>query len=143
MSDAGVTAADARAALAAQGFSVLVGARLVRFDREEAVLEVDLRPELLQQHGLAHGGVVAYAADNAMAMAAGAHLGPSVVSAALDVQFVEPARGVRIVARARVLHLSARGAVAQCTVSVITGAGEERTCAVAQGRVTASSRATG
>ncbi len=66
---------EARAHLASQPFSVLLGARLVSFDEYGAVLEVDARPDLLQQNGFLHGGVLAYAADNALTYAAGTALG--------------------------------------------------------------------
>src|SRR5215204_6096892 len=47
-----------REALAAQPFSVLIGAELVAVGDGRLEMRVPLRPELNQQHGFAHGGVV-------------------------------------------------------------------------------------
>ena len=65
----------ARKVLAAQPFSTLVGARLTAFEEGAATLEFDIRGELLQQHGAVHGGVLGYAADNALSFAAGSAAG--------------------------------------------------------------------
>lgn len=45
----------ARRTLDAQPFSRLLGARVTRFGGGSAVLEVDVRDELLQQNGFLHG----------------------------------------------------------------------------------------
>lgn len=64
-----------RRVLASQPFSVLVGAELLSFGEGHAQIEVPVRDELRQQHGIVRGGVVSYAADNAIAFAAGSVLG--------------------------------------------------------------------
>ena len=51
--------------LKSQPFSALIGARLTSLSEGEAVLEVPIREELLQQNGYVHGGVISYIADNA------------------------------------------------------------------------------
>jgi acyl-coenzyme A thioesterase PaaI-like protein len=53
-------------ALASQPFSVLVGAELTGYSPGWAELTVAITPQLKQQHGFVHGGVVSYAADNAL-----------------------------------------------------------------------------
>src|SRR5690606_34033311 len=70
------TAADAmlelgRRVLAAQPFSVLLGARLLAFGSSGVELEVPITDVLRQQNGFAHGGVVSYLADNALTYAGG------------------------------------------------------------------------
>ena len=59
---------QARAALAAQPFSRLLGAQLNRFGPDGVELEVPVRPAHRQQHGFAHGGLLGYAADTAVAV---------------------------------------------------------------------------
>ncbi|WP_328524655.1 PaaI family thioesterase [Kribbella sp. NBC_00359] len=44
--------------LAAQPFSVLLGARLTGFGAGGATLELDIRDDLRQQNGYLHGGVL-------------------------------------------------------------------------------------
>ena len=67
-----------RSVLAAQPFSRLLGTELVAFETGGAELALDLKPDHLQQHGFAHGGVVSYLADNALTFAGGSVLGDSV-----------------------------------------------------------------
>ena len=72
-----VTMAQACEVLAAQPFSVLLGTRLTDFGPDGVTLELTARPDLRQQHGYLHGGVVSYLIDNAITFAAGAALVPS------------------------------------------------------------------
>ena len=61
----------ARVALRSQPFSVLLGAELTSFDSTGIELRVPITDKLKQQHGFVHGGVISYAADNALTFAAG------------------------------------------------------------------------
>lgn len=124
----------ARKALEAQPFSRLVGARLVAFGDGEAALEVDIREELHQQNGFVHGGVLAYAADNALTFAAGTALGPAVLTSGFSIQYVRPAAGRTLIARARVVHAGRRQATVRCDLLTVEGE-RESLCAVAQGTV--------
>jgi len=126
---------SARKVLDSQPFSRLVGARIAAFGGGEAVLEVTARDELRQQNGFLHGGVIAYAADNAMTFAAGTTLGPAVLTGGFSVQYVRPATGRALVARAAVVHSGRRQAVVRCDLFTVGAEGEETLCAVAQGTV--------
>ncbi|WP_406090777.1 PaaI family thioesterase [Streptomyces sp. NBC_01013] len=125
----------ARKVLDSQPFSVLVGARITAFGDGAATLEIDSREELRQQNGFLHGGVLAYAADNALTFAAGTTLGPAVLTGGFSIQYVRPATGTTLVARAEVVHTGRRQAVARCDLSVVGEDGAETLCAVAQGTV--------
>ena len=132
-----ITVAEARRVLAAQAFSRLVGAELEDFGPGFAELRVPIGPELRQQSGFVHGGVLAYAADNASAFAGGSVLGPAVVTGGLTIDYVRPALGDLLVARAIVVSAGARSAVCRCELTVH---GPERALvAVAQGTVRLSS----
>ncbi len=124
----------AQATLAAQPFSKLLGAELPVFGDGQAHIVVPLRPDLLQQHGFAHGGVVSYAADNAITFAAGTMLGNS-VTAEYKINYVRPAIGEKLIARAQIINVSKRQAVCRCDVFVLKE-GEEKLCATAMGSVT-------
>lgn len=78
---------SARKVLAAQPFSLLVGARLMVFEPGRAVLALDIRADLRQQNGFLHGGVLAYAADNAITFAAGTKLGPEVLTSGVTISY--------------------------------------------------------
>ncbi|WP_255632551.1 PaaI family thioesterase [Amycolatopsis sp. TNS106] len=98
-------------------------------------LELDIREELLQQNGYLHGGVLAYAADNAITFAAGTTLGADVLTGGFSINYLRQARGIRLVAEARVLHSGRRQATCRCDLSVISQDGTTTLSAAAQGSV--------
>ncbi|MEU6975141.1 PaaI family thioesterase [Streptomyces sp. NPDC046371] len=125
----------AQKVLDAQPFSRLLGARITAFGEGGAILELDIREELHQQNGFVHGGVLSYAADNALTFAAGAALGPAVLTAGFSIQYVRPARGTLLRARASVVHAGRRQAVVRCDLLTVAADDSETLCAVAQGTV--------
>ncbi len=127
----------AAAALAAQPFSVLLGTRLTAFGDGAAILEVDVRDELRQQHGFVHGGVLAYLADNALTFAGGTVLGAAVLTAGMTVDYLRPGRDGVLRARATVADATARQAVCRCEVVAVAPDGTETVCAIAQGTIRA------
>ncbi|OEJ24346.1 thioesterase [Streptomyces agglomeratus] len=131
----GFDLATARKVLDSQPFSRLLGARITAFGDGAAVLELDIRDELLQQNGFLHGGVLAYAADNALTFAGGSALGPAVLTGGFSIQYVRPATGTTLIARATVVHGGRRQAVCRCDLFAVDGEGAETLCAVAQGTV--------
>jgi uncharacterized protein (TIGR00369 family) len=132
-----LTLQTARQVLAAQPFSVLVGARVTAFGDGAAILELDVRDELRQQNGFLHGGVLAYAADNAITFAGGTALGPAVLTGGFTINYLRPATGVTLRARARVIHAGTRQATCGCELLMLDQHGTETQCAVAQGTVIA------
>ena len=128
----------ARQVLAAQPFSVLVGARVTAFGDGGATLEIDVRDELKQQNGFLHGGVLAYAADNAITFAGGTVLGPALLTGGFSINYLRPATGRVLVARAEVTQSTRRQAVARCDLSTVDSDGAETAVAFAQGTVVVS-----
>ncbi|MEU0127792.1 MULTISPECIES: PaaI family thioesterase [unclassified Streptomyces] len=126
---------SAQRVLDSQPFSRLVGARITEFGDGAAVLAIDVREELTQQNGFLHGGVLSYAADNALTFAAGTTLGPAVLTGGFSIQYVRPASGLTLIARASVVHTGRRQAVARCDLYTVDDAAAETLCAVAQGTV--------
>lgn len=135
----GVSVDLARRALAAQPFSVLLGARLLSFGRGLAVLEVPIRDELMQQNGYVHGGVLAYAADNALTFAGASVLGAAVLTGGFTITYLRPAEGRLLRAHATVLQAEARQAVCRCDLIAVGDAGD-MLCAAAQGTVVLTRR---
>ena len=123
-----------RQVLASQPFSVLLGAELLKFSAGSAELKIPIRAELKQQHGFLHGGVISYAADNALTYAGGSALGKGVVTSEFKINYVRPAIGDFIVARASVVHAGKTQAVCRCEVYV-SDKGVESLCATAQGTI--------
>ena len=128
------TFVQALAVLALQPFSELLRAELAAFSTGHAELTVPVRAVLAQQHGFVHGGVISYAADNAVTFAGGSVLGPAVVTSGLSIQYVRPARGTTLRAVADVVTVTASQAVVRCEV-LVAGEDGESLCAVAQGTV--------
>lgn len=125
-----------REVLAAQPFSVLIGAELHALSPGRCELQVPASEHVRQQHGFVHGGVVSYAADNALTYAGGTALQVPVVTSEFKINYLRPAVGERLVARAHAVHVSRTQAVCRCDVFVVTD-GEEKLCAVAQGTIAA------
>jgi uncharacterized protein (TIGR00369 family) len=120
--------------LTSQPFSVLLGAELLYFSQGRAEIKVPIRPELKQQHGFVHGGVISYAADNALTFAGGSVLGPGVVTSEFKINYLRPAMGDFLVARATVIYSSKSQAVCRCDVFV-SSEGAETLCATSQGTI--------
>ena len=129
----------ARRIFDSQPFSRHLGASLESVGPDSAEIAVAVTDELTQQHGFAHGGVVSYLADNAMAFAGGIALGGDALMAEFKINFVRPAVGGRLVARAHTTAVSRRQAVCRSKVFAVADDGAETLCAVAQGTVVAAS----
>jgi uncharacterized protein (TIGR00369 family) len=123
-----------RQVLASQPFSVLLGAELLSFSPGNVELRVPIKPEFQQQHGFLHGGVLSYAADNALTYAGGSKMLAPVVTSEFKINYLRPALGDFIVARASVLHAGKTQAVCRCDIHVFKD-GKESLCAVAQGTI--------
>jgi uncharacterized protein (TIGR00369 family) len=132
--DAAAFLAMGREVLSQQPFSVLLGAELIALEPGRCELGLVITAQLKQQMGFAHGGVVSYLADNALTYAGGTAMRVPVVTSEYKINYVRPAIGERLVARARAVHVSQSQAVCQCEVFAVT-AGQEKLCAIAQGTI--------
>lgn len=124
-----------RRIVASQPFSVLLGAELTGFSDGVVEFTIPVRPELAQHHGFVHGGAIASLADNALTFAGGTVLGVAVVTSEFKINFLRPALGDSLVARATVVHKGRRQAVCQCDIFA-SDSGTEILCAIAQGTIT-------
>jgi uncharacterized protein (TIGR00369 family) len=88
-----------------QSMMQLIGAELGVV--EPGVVEINLayRPDLLQQHGYLHAGIVTTIADTACGYASFSLMpaGSEVLSVEFKVNLLRPARGLRFVARGEVI----------------------------------------
>jgi uncharacterized protein (TIGR00369 family) len=125
-----------REVLASQPFSQLIGAELAALSPGRCELQVPITEAVKQQHGFVHGGVLSYAADNALTYAGGTALRVPVVTSEFKINYLRPAIGERLIARAEAVHTGKSQAVCRCDVFVVKD-GEEKLCAVAQGTIAA------
>lgn len=124
-----------REVLGSQGLSRLLGTEMTAYGPEAVELRLPLRPELLQQNGFAHGGVISYLADNALTFAGGAALGIGVLTAEYKINYVRPGVGCALVARAEVIYAGKSLATCRCDVFSVLDDGTEKLCASAQGTI--------
>jgi uncharacterized protein (TIGR00369 family) len=120
--------------LQTQPFSILLGAELTALDRGRCELSLPITAQLLQQHGFAHGGVVSYLADNALTYAGGTALGSNALTLEFKINYVRPAVGEILIARAHAEATGKAQSVCRCNVYAVKD-GEEKLCAVAQGTI--------
>jgi uncharacterized protein (TIGR00369 family) len=125
----------AQKVLAEQPFSRLLGARVTAFGDGEATLELDIRQDLLQQYGFVHGGVVSYAADNTLTLAAATVVGPGLITSGFTIDYLRPATGEILRAHAQVVRAGRTRVVSRCDVSTVDADGRRTLCAVAQGNI--------
>jgi uncharacterized protein (TIGR00369 family) len=117
-----------------QPFSRLVGAQLVRSGPGFAELAVKIVDDLKQHHGFVHGGVISYLADNAITFAGGLAFNGDALTAEFKINYLKPATGSELVARATAKSVGRRQAVCIAEVYAIAES-EEKLCALAQGTV--------
>lgn len=122
-----------REILSQQSFSLLLGAKLEAFVAGSAELSLEIRDDLKQNNGFAHGGVVSYLADNCITFAGASVLGNCVTSE-YKVNYVRPAIGDKLIARSTVLYSGKRQATCECKVYAQAD-GEEKLVAVSLGTI--------
>src|ERR1700688_5278921 len=113
--------------VACQGFMTLIGAELGKLTRGTCEMSVHKRPELLQQHGLFHGGVTAFLVDNATTIAAATSRGQPALTAEYKLNLLSPATGERLICRARVIKPGRQVAVVAADVFCVIDGVEKHT----------------
>jgi uncharacterized protein (TIGR00369 family) len=115
--------------VAAQGFMQLIGAELGELSRGACEMFVLKRPELLQQHGIFHGGVTAFLIDNCTTIAASTMIQPdqTVLTAEYKLSLLAPGTGDRLVCRARVIKAGRTLSIVAADVFSVNGPDEKHT----------------
>jgi acyl-CoA thioesterase len=93
-----------------------LGLRLIDIGPGAARLEMTIRPDMANGHGIGHGGFVFTLADSAFAYACNSR-NQRMVAAQADIAYLAPARvGETLTADAREVHLRGRSGVYDVTV---------------------------
>jgi uncharacterized protein (TIGR00369 family) len=110
--------------LAQQPFSGFMGVEFESAIPGDVVLSLPIKAEYKQNYGAVHGGVISYMADLGLAYAAASQIGDCVTSE-LKVNYIRPAIGEVIVARAKSIHASSRQVVCECKIFCRSGVGSD------------------
>jgi uncharacterized protein (TIGR00369 family) len=124
-----------RASFERQAAMATLGATLARVAPGDVVIELPFRPELTQQHGFLHAGVVTSVMDSACGYAALSltEPGAAVLSIEFKVNLLAPAQGNRFTARGRVIRAGRTVTVVSAELRVADAAGEEPRADTAEG----------
>lgn len=104
-----------RRGIQSSAYTTAMGTRLRHFEPGRVEIELDLRPDLAQHHGQAHGAVIGYLADTVSAWAASSVAG-DVVTAEYKINFLTAARGQMLWARGDVLRAGKRQVIVRADV---------------------------
>jgi uncharacterized protein (TIGR00369 family) len=118
-------------AITGKGFSRAAGFRVIAVEPGSAEVALSRREDLLQFMGHFHGGVITALADQAagIAITSGLPQGRIGVTVEIKVNFLAPADGSELVARAKTLKMSGSIGVATVEVFARNDATSERLCA--------------
>jgi uncharacterized protein (TIGR00369 family) len=107
-----------------------LGARVIRLAPGECDIELPFRPELTQQHGYFHGGIIGTISDSAGGYAAFTLMpeDSSVLTVEYKMNLLAPGDGERLVARGRVLK-AGRSLVVTRVDAVVVKQDTETLCA--------------
>src|ERR1700757_1117805 len=105
-------------AVNARGFTAAAGIRIIAVEPGRAELALPRRDDLLQFFGHFHGGVITALADQAagVAVTSGLPKGRIGVTVELKVNFLTPADGKELIARAKTLQMSGSIGIAMVEV---------------------------
>ena len=123
-----------RVAVKGSGFSNWLSVEPLKVWQGEAELLLELRPEMTQHHGFAHGAIVGLMADNACAWA-GASMVGDVVTGGYTINFLRPALGERLRAKGQVIKPGKRQAIVRGDVYAESDGAEPIHVATAQATI--------
>lgn len=140
LSDQQVAEASAETMWAKDSASRSLGMELISVSPGQAVVEMEVRDDMINGWALCHGGLIASLADSTFALACNSR-GTVTVAAGFDVTFLKPAHGGdRLRATAVERALRGRSGVYDVTVARIAGAGGR--VAGTEGRIAGTGKST-
>jgi uncharacterized protein (TIGR00369 family) len=127
--------ARVRASFARQQIMGTIGAELTRVNAGEVEIEMDYRPDLTQQHGFLHAGIISSALDSACGYAAYSVMPETaaVLTIEFKVNLLAPGKGERFLFRGSVTKPGRTIVVADGQAYAYDGEGEARLIATMTG----------
>ncbi|MDY6820016.1 MAG: PaaI family thioesterase [Deferribacterota bacterium] len=121
--------------LSKEPFSIFLEAKILDFQIGSVILEIPISENYLQQNGFVHGGVLSYAADNALSFAGGSVLGTNVLTLEFKINYLRPAIGKSLLAYGNAIYSSKRQAACRSDIYVVNKEDDKKLCAIAQGTI--------
>ena len=128
-------AEEVRRSFAKQAIMGLIGGELIRVEPGVVEIRLSYRPDLTQQDGFVHAGIIATIADSACGYAAYSLMPPEseVLAVEFKVNLLRPAKGDTFLARAEVIKPGRTLTVVRADVFATSGAEERKLVATMQG----------
>ena len=128
-------AEEVRRSFAKQSIMGLIGGELVRVEPGVVEIKLAYRPDLTQQDGYVHAGIVATIADSACGYAAYSLMPPEseVLAVEFKVNLLRPAKGEAFLAHAEVIKPGRTLTVVRADVFAMSGVDEWQLIATMQG----------
>lgn len=123
----------AQGVLNSQPFTKHMGATLDVVEIGYIELSLQLTKEHCQHHGFVHGGVLSFMADTSLTFAGGSTLG-NVVTSEYKINYLKPAIGQKLVAKATAVSTGRTQAVCECKI-YCENDGKEKLVCLAQGTI--------
>ena len=123
-----------KVAVEGSGFTRFLGVEPITCWQGESELLLEVREDMTQHHGFAHGAIVGLMADNACAWAAASVIG-DVVTGGYMINFLAPAKGQRLRAKGSVIKAGKRQAVVRAEVWSESDGAEPALAAIATGTI--------
>jgi uncharacterized protein (TIGR00369 family) len=126
---------EVRRSFAKQAIMGLIGGELVRVEPGVVEIRLAYRPDLTQQDGYVHAGIIATIADSACGHAAYSLMPPEseVLAVEFKVNLLRPAKGDAFLARAEVIKPGRTLTVVRADVLATSGGDEWQLIATMQG----------
>ncbi|WP_298470959.1 PaaI family thioesterase [uncultured Erythrobacter sp.] len=123
-----------KVAVKGSGFTNWLQVEPLKVWQGESELLLELRAEMTQHHGFAHGAIVGLMADNACAWA-GASVVGDVVTGGYTINFLRPAQGKRLRAKGNVIKPGKRQVIVRADVWAEGGESDPVHVATAQATI--------
>ncbi len=104
-----------RGALKSSAFTNHMGAVPTECGNGKAVVDLEIQEHMTQHMGITHGAVLGFLADSACCWAAISELG-NVVTAEYKINFIKPAIGDKLIAKAEIIGATSKNAITRCDV---------------------------
>jgi acyl-CoA thioesterase len=101
-----------------QGYCQLLGIKVISLEKGMARLSLSFKENILNKHGVDHGGIITSLADSAAAVALLSIIGPEGIVSGIElkINFLHSVKNGDLLAEAKVIHKGSRTAVVEVDI---------------------------